>query len=180
MHTNTTKYTSFLKEKKQFFLYFSQPFFPAPVRGKTAPVPKKNGSRPKKIQTGANSVSGKDSPRGKSCRKLPARNFPGGKAAGNCRQEISPGGKLPEIVGKKFPRGESCRRLSARFFPRGKSCRKLPADIIKLPFQGAYRIIPFYTQGVALGWDIQEPRALPWAGLYRAFSPEKLPDFLCR
>jgi hypothetical protein len=23
-----------------------------------------------------------------------------------------------------------------------------------LPFQGAYRIIPFYTQGVALGWDI--------------------------
>ncbi|MDR1557053.1 MAG: hypothetical protein LBS88_08500 [Tannerellaceae bacterium] len=23
-----------------------------------------------------------------------------------------------------------------------------------LPFQGAYQIIPFYTQGVALGWDI--------------------------
>ncbi|MDR1557051.1 MAG: hypothetical protein LBS88_08490 [Tannerellaceae bacterium] len=30
----------------------------------------------------------------------------------------------------------------------------ISADIIKLPFQGAYRIIPFYTQGVALGWDI--------------------------
>ncbi|MDR1556393.1 MAG: hypothetical protein LBS88_05090, partial [Tannerellaceae bacterium] len=39
--------------------------------------------------------------------------------------------------------------------------RRLSADIIRLPFQGAYRIIPFYTQGVAtgtqgvaLGWGI--------------------------
>jgi hypothetical protein len=29
--------------------------------------------------------------------------------------------------------------------------RILSADIIKLPFQGAYRIIPFHTQGVAAG-----------------------------
>ncbi|MDR1556635.1 MAG: hypothetical protein LBS88_06345 [Tannerellaceae bacterium] len=30
--------------------------------------------------------------------------------------------------------------------------RRLSAGIIRLPFPGARRIIPFYTQGVALGW----------------------------
>ncbi|MDR1557409.1 MAG: hypothetical protein LBS88_10335 [Tannerellaceae bacterium] len=59
-----------------------------------------------------------------------------------------------EISGKNSPRGEKLPEIAGKNSPHGKGCRRLSADINKLPFQGAYRIIPFYTQGVALGWDI--------------------------
>jgi hypothetical protein len=113
-------------------------------------------------------------------RKLPARIPPGGKAAGNCRQEFSPGGKLPEIAGKKFPRGESCRQLPARNFPGGKAagnCRQEISRGKKLPTIAGKKFprgekLPeiagghhYGTQGVALGWDIP------------GFQPGKLPDF---
>jgi hypothetical protein len=67
---------------------------------------------------------------------LPARNFPGKLAAGDCRQEISPGKKLPEIAGKNFPREKSCRRLPARIFPGKKAagnCRQEFSQGKKLP-----------------------------------------------
>jgi hypothetical protein len=35
-----------------------------------------------------------------------------------------------------------------------KACWVIEAVKHRLPFQGAYRIIPFYTQGVAAGYNL--------------------------